>query len=228
MGDMDESDNIVGQLEKLSFGGNCSQGLNTALRQRLQEFAHTRNHKFQQDNIGNIYITRAGSDSELSAIAVTLPLDAPNSSFILSSALQVFLELEKSDTSCDVTLLGWSSPRGNSIGHDVWEGTTAPEAGYEQAPELKQFLALEDVRTFSLSANFQFVETEEPLIAMGSPVLMEKVRKAAAEEVKIAFGGPVSKRAPIASIQGKGAVAVGKLLAEDYSRYIVGLFENFD
>jgi hypothetical protein len=147
---------------------------------------------------------------------------------MLSSALQAFLELEKGSSICDITLLGWSSPHGRSVGHDVWEGTVSPEAGYEDAPELKQFSALKDAKTFSLSAIFQLEETEKPLVARGSPVLMENVQKAAAENVKVEFGGPTSRRALVASIQGKGAASVAKLSVEYYSRYVVGLFENFD
>ena len=47
MGDMDESENIVAQLDKLSLGHTSSQGLNTALRQQLKEFAQIRKHKFE-------------------------------------------------------------------------------------------------------------------------------------------------------------------------------------
>ncbi|RDW57629.1 hypothetical protein BP6252_13711 [Coleophoma cylindrospora] len=225
---MDKSDGLVRQLEKLSVDDSCSPGLNTVLRQRLKEFAHTRNHNFQQDNIGNIYITRAGSDSELSAIAVTFPLDSSNCWATLSSALQVFLDLESIHTSCDITLLGWSSPHDNPIGHNVWEGAISLAAGYEQAAELKQFASLEDVRNFSLSANFQLLETDEPLVAKGSPVLIQKLQEAAAGQVKVILESPISKRVPVLSIQGKGAIAVAKLSVEYYSRYVVGLFENFD
>jgi hypothetical protein len=147
---------------------------------------------------------------------------------MLSGALRVFLRFEKINTSCDITLVGWSSIKGRSIGQDVWEGSISRDAGYEVAPELKQFLALEDARAFSLSAIFQFAETEKALIATGSPVLMEKVRNAAAAEIKVEFRTLVSRRAPVASIQGKGAVSVGKLSVENYSRYVAGLFENFD
>lgn len=159
---------------------------------------------------------------------MTFSLDTTNSSSTLSSALCIFLELEICNTSCGITLLGWSSPQGHSLGHDAWEGNISPEASYEEAAELRQFSKLQDVATFSLSAIFQFVETEEPLVAMGSPVLTEKVRIAAVENVKIEFGGPISRRAPAVSISGKGVNALAKLSIEYYSRYVVGLFENFD
>lgn len=115
----------------------------------------------------------------------------------------------------------------------MWEGTIAAETGYEEEPELERFQGLGDVKTFSLSAVFGFVETEERLVARGSPVLTEKVRKAAVAEsgdwdVDVEFGGPMSRRVPVASVEGKGAVAVGKSTVQQYSRYVVGMFENFD
>ena len=164
----------------------------------------------------------------MGAIALAFHSDTSDSGSTLSGALRVFLELEKVLTSCDIILLGWSSPQGRSIGQDVWEGTIPREAGYEEAPELKQFSALEDVRTFSLSAIFQVRETEKALVATGSPILMEKVRKAAVENVKVELPKFVSRRAPVAIIQGKGAVSVGMLSVQYYSRYVAGLFENFD
>lgn len=124
----------------------------------------------------------------------------------------------------------WSSPGGRPVGHEVWDGTLSASAAYEQIPELRAFAALEDVKSFSLSAIFQIVEDEgSPLVARGSPVLTEKVQRAADDEgVKVEIGGPTSKRVPVVSVQGRDAVAVGKVAVEQYSRYIVGLFANFD
>ena len=181
----------------------------------------------QQDNIGNLYITRAGSDPTLSSIALSFPVDSSTPSF--SSALRTFLQLRESSHSCDISLLGWSSPGGSDIGRDVWEGLCSRSAGYEQAPELKEFSGMEDVSIFPQAAIFDIIETEsDPLVLQGSPVLTEAAKRAANKPVTVNAERWSSLRAPVLNIQGQEAVSMAKLAVEEYSRYVAALFENFN
>lgn len=155
----------------------------------------------QKDSVGNIYIIRQDRDPDLSGIALTFSLDRPLSNSSFSAASRTFLDLEQSKTSCDVTLLGWSSPDGRTIGHDVWEGTCAATAGYELAPELREFSGLEDVSSFSLSAIIEVIDTSsDSLVVRGGPVLTEATRRVAHKSVKVETGGPPWRRIPVLSI----------------------------
>lgn len=141
----------------------------------------------------------------------------------------MFFSLEHSETACDVTLLGWSSPRGHPIGRNVWESSLSTSAAYDRAPELKAFMGLPDVGTFDLAAVLRTVEDEsEKLVVDGSPVLTEKVRKVVHGRVKMQVCREGVVNVPNVSLWGKNAVAVSKEVVDLYSRYVAGLFENFD
>jgi len=225
----DGTDSLVAELEKLSLAkpteAASEEALNRALRDVLERFASKHDCAFEQDNIGNIYITRIGADTELSPIAICC---APGSS--ITAALNLFKALSHSKTACGITLVDWSTPFGaaRSVGREVWEGTLDAADGYKAAPRLKEFAGLEDAAAFSLSAIFEVGEATGQLVASGSPVLTDKVQRAAEGAAKVEFGGVGSKRAPVVRVSGRDAVEVGKVAVEQYSRYIVGLFENFD
>lgn len=111
----------------------------------------------------------------------------------------------------------------------MWDGTLSRSVAYDQAPELKAFLGLPDVETFDLAAVVQIEEDEnETLVARGSPALTEKVRKIVRGKLKFEGCETEMVSVPSVSLRGKDAVAVGKGLVEVYSRYVIGLFENFD
>jgi hypothetical protein len=141
----------------------------------------------------------------------------------------VFISLEHNMTACDITLLGWSSPRGHPIGRDVWESTLSTSAAYDRAPELKAFMGLPDVGTFDLAAVLRTIEDEnEKLVVDGSPVLTEKVQKVVHGGMKMQDCRDGMVNVPNVSLLGKNAVAVSKEVVGLYSRYVAGLFENFD
>lgn len=148
--------------------------------------------------------------------------------------MHVFHGLQCVETDIDVTLLGWSSPSpspsSRPLGQEVWEGSVDASEAYSHVPSLKQFENNQDASAFSLSAIFEFAHAEdtEELVVRGSPLLAEKVQKVAERPVKVVSGGPTSRRAPIVSVQGAGAVEVGVRAVREYGRYVVGLFENFD
>lgn len=86
----------------------------------------------QQDHVGNIYIECPGLDKEQSAIALAFDLESPaGSESLLSGALNIFLDLEHSKTSCPIALLGWPPPGGFAIGRKCCEGLSSKASAYE-------------------------------------------------------------------------------------------------
>ncbi|KAL1966257.1 hypothetical protein VTN77DRAFT_4610 [Rasamsonia byssochlamydoides] len=185
--------------------------------------------KNQQDNVGNIYMTRSGRDPELLGLGICFPLDGSTSPGAFEGALRTFLALKNSSFSCDISLIGWSSPAGKPLGHDVWEGEISLEEGTSQAPDLKQFSSMESLSTFGMSALFEIVVAEEPAISIqGSPVLVQKAASAAEGPVKTQSEGRTLLRAPEVRIEGRDAVSVGRTTVELYGKYIAAIFDNFD
>ncbi len=198
----------------------------------------------QQDTIGNISIIRPGTDNTLSGIALAFPLDdrSPQNARFLS-ALHVFESLKDVNLACDIILLGWSSPSspgGAEIGKSVWEGDTTVEEAYSSIKELKEIANNIDQdhpapEELYLSAIIEVIQEERkqnaPLEVEGSFVLVEKVQKISggeAKEKKAHEGSPNSNKVPVVRIEGKGSEDVARKLVIEYSRYVVGLFENFD
>lgn len=218
----------------------------TEMRESLKTYAKNHQYTLQQDTIGNIYITQSGTDTTLSGIALQFPLDArhgtqthENPQFL--SALHVFESLKNAKTACDIVLVGWSSPGGRGIGKAVWEGETTLEGAYSSLPELKQFgndgsEAFPNPEEVYLSAIIEVLEDGKVegsgiLEVEGSFVLVDKAKKISggeAKEKKQHGESPTSNKAPIVRIEGKGAEEIARKLVVDYSRYVAGLFENFD
>lgn len=252
----------IGRLKSL-YSSPPPTGLNAPLRNELKTFAASNKCNFavsicrntfsrcffwiteylpyvQQDNVGNIYITRPGTDASLSGIALTFPLDASSSpqhnSF--SGAIHTFLELLQTNTKCEICLLGWSSPGNSSVGHDVWEEEYSVEETYEKYPELKIFAGSDDVSAFGCSALLEIVEVKGAAAAAalevrGSALLAEKASAYLPANNGTVGGvggeeGPSSLRCPVLCIRGEGAVGVGKGVVVEYSEYVAKLFENFD
>jgi len=220
------------------------------MRDALKAYAEKEQFKFHQDSLGNAYLTQPGTDPSLSGIALTFPLDGPhqpNDEGFLS-ALHVFESLKHVQTACDIVLLGWTSPGSSTsspaqaIGKQVWEGEMTREDAYAAFDELRQFdnqklPKLEPEEEVSLSALVEVSENEDResqgLEVEGSFVLVEKavrISDGVAREKKSHGGGGslTSNKAPVVRIVGKGAEEVARRLVEEYSRYVVGLFENFD
>jgi hypothetical protein len=186
----------------------------------------------QQDNIGNIYITRCGSDLELASIALGFPLDSIPAEDTFPGAFKVFQEIAEIKTRCSVTLVGWAAPSSCNLGEEVWDGRISTSVGYARAPELKLFSNLEEPSTFPFSALFQIIEEEQleldSLTAQGSPVITQRLHLVTSLPLKVENGGSLPQRVPFISLRGKSAVSVGKLVVKDYSNYVAALFENFD
>lgn len=182
--------------------------------------------QLQQDHAGNIYICRTGRDRELGGIALTFSLDAPSLS--VPGAFQSFQKLADSKLECDVILLGWTSPGGELVGRDVWDGSLQASEAWEKYPDLQAFAGEEDVSTFALSAIFDVQQTEDAgATASGSPVLITALQKEV-PTVKVKDSSLTSKRAPVISIRGRDAVQVCTKTVTWYSEYVAALFGNFD
>lgn len=201
----------VAKLKSLHFS-SPPFGLNTALRNELEAFAASNKSTFAQDNVGNIYITRPGTDPSLSGIALTFQLDSPSSPHdSFSGALHTYLDLLPTKTKCDICLLGWSSPRQSSIGRDVWEEEVSVDEAYEQFPELKRLNGLHDVSEFGCSALLEIGEVEGARLEVrGSPLLVEKARIYLPADGSVGGEGPSSSRCPVLSLCGDGAEGVAK------------------
>jgi hypothetical protein len=169
-------------------------------------------------------------DKEQSAITLAFELDSPSSAAasLLSGALNTFVDLEHSKTSSPIALLGWSSPPGDAIGRKGWEGHLSKAASYEQVPELKQFEGPLNPDMFDVGALVEIVQEEGATVLDGSPLLTAGIQNTTQRPVKIEKSGKGFVCVPSVCIQGKDATVVGKEVVEMYSRYVAGLFENFD
>ncbi|KAE9376457.1 hypothetical protein N431DRAFT_479712 [Stipitochalara longipes BDJ] len=218
------------KISGLSSLSDSANGLNTPVRQNLKDFAAARGFDYQQDHFGNIYIERTGLDKELSAITLAFDLDSPNpgAASLLSGALDAFIDLEYSKTSCPIALLGWSSPGGHAIGRKCWDGILSKVAAYELVPELKQFEGLSNPDIFDIAALVEIVQEEAATVVRGSSLLTARIQTTTQRLVKIESSDKGFARVPSVCIRGKDAIVVGKEVVESYSRYVAGLFENFD
>lgn len=197
----------------------------------------------QQDTIGDIHITRAGTDPNLPPIALAFPLDSTSPTpFTKSSfqiALQAFLSIEK-EINNDITLLGFSSPPGNEpLGRDVWDGTLSLLSAYERFPALEAFENEKSVSEFPLSAIFECVESEREgkgVSIIGSPVLVRQLveaGKGVGVDMRVENGGSggwMNKRCPVVRTEGKEGevLEMVKVGVEKYGEYVRKLFDNFD
>lgn len=97
------------------------------------------------------------------------------------------------------------------------------------SPDLKQFASMPDFATFSMSALFEILETEDPSLKVhGSQILVEKVTSVCNEPLETVIQNQVPSRAPGVNIRGHDAIAAGRLAVKVYSRYVAALFDNFD
>lgn len=184
----------------------------------------------KQDSIGNIYITKHGSDPDLASIALGFALDSIPAKDTVSGALNVFQNIVDSDIRCGLTLVGWSTPSNTEIGKQVWDNQIPTSAGTTKATELKHFSGLKEASNFSFSALFEIIEDDNnPLIISGSPVTTQRVFKLlSGQPCHIEDQDSLPQRAPFVSLRGKAAVSVGTLAVKDYGDYVAALFENFD
>jgi hypothetical protein len=65
-------------------------------------------------------------------------------------------------------------------------------------------------------------------VVSGSPLLTAGIQSTTQRLVKIESNGKDFVGVPSACIRGRDASVVGKEIVEMYSRYVAGLFENFD
>lgn len=192
-----------------------------------------KNH--QQDNAGNLYLTRSGRDSQLAAMAIEFPVDEGVSPSTFSSAFRVFSHLASEDLICDITLVGWTCLNGKPIGRDLWQSFTPlkmkqHESVAEAPAELDQFASLPNVSDLPLSALFAISENEEQALRIsGSPVITSATAPSTGDnDVQIVPSPSKPRRAPAVEILGRNAERCSRQMIRDYAKYVVALFDNFD
>ncbi|KAI0975090.1 hypothetical protein F4678DRAFT_419277 [Xylaria arbuscula] len=206
--------------------------LNIAMRQALQQYAEDKGLKFEQDSAGNVYLTRPSNDNTLANIAIAFPADANDKSQLFASAFSTFDLLGQDDVLCGVTLMGFTSLRGEGLGLESWENAIAipgKSAALSRLPLLDQFAEFPSPRIFPFSAIFQISESADaPLSLVGSSLLIAKTQKMLGDRE----GGRVYtlefRRAPRLQVEGPGAAEVSRRMICMYSEYIAALFDNFD
>ncbi|KAI2634813.1 hypothetical protein GGS26DRAFT_589730 [Hypomontagnella submonticulosa] len=202
--------------------------LNIPLREALRRFAASQSFQFSEDNAGNNYITRRGSDSGLAPIAIAFPLDGTLSETSFKSALRVFMLHSKVDLPCDLVLVGWTSMGSRLIGREIWEASATASGLGDTPPGLERFKGMENPQSASVSAIFEIREQIGTLRIDGSPVLIDQLRKLVTVQADFHQSLEMGSRAPWISIAGSGAESVACSAIKDYSAYIVALFDNFD
>ncbi|GAE00170.1 fumarylacetoacetate hydrolase [Paecilomyces variotii No. 5] len=85
-----------------------SSNRDTALRKSFHLLAESLALDFQQDNVGNIYLTTPGRDPDFPPLGICFPLHSSASATIFEGALRAFLALQSRRLSCAVSLIGWT------------------------------------------------------------------------------------------------------------------------
>ncbi|KAI0384445.1 hypothetical protein F5Y04DRAFT_229653 [Hypomontagnella monticulosa] len=202
--------------------------LNIPLREALRSFATSQSFLFSEDNAGNTYITRRGQDLGLAPIAIAFPLDGGLSETSFASALRVFMLYSEVDLPCDLMLVGWTHMGSRLVGREIWEASATASGLGDTPPELERFKGMESPQGASVSAIFEICEQAGTLRIEGSPVLIDQTRKLVAVPADFYESTKLGSRAPWISIMGPGAESVSRSAIQNYSAYIVALFDNFD
>lgn len=154
-------------------------------------------------------------------------------------AFTVFSLLAGDDLICPVALVGWTASGPNILGLDVWQSSLSfntlqvpSQKDTEHKldlPELEQFAALPEASDFPLSAIFEVVTTNAKWLKLsGSPVVIDRARTQASENVDFNYVYPKSSRAPTLRIEGQFAEKMARAAICDYSNYVAHVFDNFD
>ncbi|KAI1314136.1 hypothetical protein F5Y03DRAFT_336230 [Xylaria venustula] len=215
------------------YGQHIEDGnLNIAMREALQKYAAGKGLKFEQDSAGNVYLTRPSNDDTIANIAIAFPTDANDTSRGLADAFSTFDLLGEDDVLCGVTLMGFTSLRGEDLGLETWENAIAipgkPEA-LSRLPLLDQFAEYPSPTTFPFSAIFQVSESAEARLSLvGSSLLIAKAQKMLGDRESRRVRTQEFRRAPRLRVEGPGAAEVSRRMICAYSDYVVALFDNFD
>ncbi|KAI0414670.1 hypothetical protein F5X98DRAFT_348648 [Xylaria grammica] len=206
--------------------------LNIAMREALHQYATDKGLTFEQDSAGNVYLARSSNDDSLANIAIAFPIDTNDSSQWFASAFSTFDLLSRDDVLCGVTLMGFTSLRGEGVGLETWENAIdipGKPAAFSKLPLLAQFTKSPSPTTFPLSAIFQISESAEaPLSLIGSSLLTEKAQKILGDQEGVRVYTQEFRRAPRLRVEGPGVTEVSRKIICAYSEYVVALFDNFD
>ncbi|KAK5637373.1 hypothetical protein RRF57_013085 [Xylaria bambusicola] len=206
--------------------------LNIAMRELLRQYAAEKSLRFEQDSAGNVYLSRPSNDDTLANIAIAFPIDAQDSSRWFKSAFSAFDLLGQDDVHCGVTLMGFTSLRGENVGLQAWENAVAipgKPAAPSTVPLLDQFSNSPSPTTFPFSAIFQPSESTDVYLSLtGNSILIAKAEKALGDQEGLRVCTQEFRRAPRLQVEGLGAAEVTRKLICAYSEYVVALFDNFE
>ncbi|RWA08077.1 hypothetical protein EKO27_g7032 [Xylaria grammica] len=209
------------------------KGLTFEVREEPQHFFSLVADLQQQDSAGNIYLTRSSNDDSLANIAIAFPIDTNDSPQWFASAFSTFDLLSRDNVLCGVTLMGFTSLRGEGVGLETWENAIGiipgKPAAFSRLPLLAQFTKSPSPTTFPLSAIFQISESAEaPSSLVGSSLLIAKAQKMLGDQEGVRVCTQEFRRAPRLRVEGPGVAEVSRRIICAYSEYVVALFDNFD
>ncbi|KAI1362831.1 hypothetical protein F5Y08DRAFT_259387 [Xylaria arbuscula] len=208
-----------------------NNNLNIAMREALHQYAMDKRLAFEQDSAGNVYLTPSSNDHSLANIAIAFPIDTNDSSQLFASAFATFDLLRRDEVLCGVTLMGFTSVRGEGVGLETWDNAIdipGKPVALSGLPLLAQFTKSPSPTTFPLSAIFQISESAASLSLAGSSLLTAKAQKILGDQEGRRVCTQEFRRAPRLRVEGLEAVEVSRRIICAYSEYVVALFDNFD
>lgn len=184
--------------------------------------------------MGNIYLTRPGTDPNLPSLGLAFAVDNPDGFVARRGAIKTFLSLQKQTTMpCGISLFGFSSLGGGDIGYQVWSGTATAQDARERYPCLKDFAMFPPVNHYPFSAVISIAKVSNvPTSYCGDLAAEHHMRVVLSsfglEAVPINLNMQISTRAPGLLVHGPAAVTVASAFVLSYSEYVAGMFDNFD
>ncbi|KAI0520981.1 hypothetical protein F5B22DRAFT_597096 [Xylaria bambusicola] len=222
----------LGTLRRVYAQHREDGNLNIMMRDALHHYATDKGLKFEQDSAGNIYLTRLSNDHSLASIAIAFPIDTNGSPQWFASAFSTFNLLSRDDVLCGITLMGFTSLRGEGVGLETWENAIdipGKPAALTRLPLLAQFAKYPSPANFPFSAILQISESAEaPLSLVGSSLLTAKAQKILGDQEASRVCTQEFRRAPRLRVEGPGVVEVSRRIICAYSKYVAALFDNFD
>ncbi|KAJ5926700.1 hypothetical protein N7516_008473 [Penicillium verrucosum] len=216
---MNGFEQLVVELEGLGMISASPRSLNLNLRHALRDFAQSEGFEFQHDNVGNIYLTRPGTDPNLPSLGLAFAVDNPDGFVARRGAIKTFLSLQKQTTMpCGISLFGFSSLGGGDIGYQVWSGTATAQDALNHYP-FSAVISIAKVSNVPTSYCGDLAAEHHMRVVLSSFGL---------EAVPINLNMQISTRAPGLLVHGPAAVTVASAFVLSYSEYVAGMFDNFD
>ncbi|KAI1126605.1 hypothetical protein F5Y10DRAFT_244416 [Nemania abortiva] len=218
-------------LQRVYEQAREGNALNISMREALRQHAAANSLQFEQDNVGNVYLSKPGRDLTLANMAIAFPIDEHDSPQSLTSAFLTFNRLGQENVLCGVTLMGFTSLHGEAVGLEAWDNSIIipKEPSSSRAPIPSQFSHLPSPAAFAFSAIFQASErADTPSSLSGSLILTLKAQQLIGTQKDWRVRTQEFRRAPRLQIEGSDAEEATRRVICVYSEYVVALFDNFD